>query len=223
MLRLLRIFRRTYVNMANPSNSSDDALKYQRYLDERRALIEDKKNSTNPFDRTILSMSGGALGLSLIFIKQVAVNPSFVSSLVLAVSWFGFAASVVTILISFLSSSHAIQQQIDLLGRQYNGTEPDESNPTNQWTILTRHLNWVSLCCFLRGVGFFATFSFLNLPESKENTMEEERRVEVADEPSTRNDEKVTEGYDPTPNPVPPRKPRGGDESNPPSTGEPSK
>jgi hypothetical protein len=45
--------------------------RYRVYLDERAKLIQLKAEETHKFDKSILSLSAGAFGFSLAFIKEI--------------------------------------------------------------------------------------------------------------------------------------------------------
>jgi hypothetical protein len=47
----------------------------EEYLQERRLLIDLKVDSERTLDRTIITLSGGALALSMTFVNQIAPNP----------------------------------------------------------------------------------------------------------------------------------------------------
>ena len=137
---------------------------YQVYLAQRRPMVEDKKHSSGAFDKAVLSLSGGALALSLIFIKQVAPSPVAGSLPFVAVAWFGFAAAAVCMSASLLTSQYAIQHQINVLDLEYQANPAKPGEAKNIWSAATQLLNWLAISLFVIGVALFASFSFMNLP-----------------------------------------------------------
>ena len=80
------------------------------------------------------------------------------------IAWFSFAGATVSMLTSLLTSQYAIQRQIDLLDAEYLSDPANLLGVSNIWSTVTEILNWLAILFFVTGVGFFATFSFMNLP-----------------------------------------------------------
>ena len=149
--------------MLSTPRDEDENLLYQQYLVERRALIGDKKLPSDLFDKTLVTLSGGSLGLSLLVLKQIAPTPSVTSLWLLGGAWLGFSIALVIILISFLLSQNAVQRQIDILDSEYNSGTTPSKNSSNRWTWLTGKANVLALIAFVTGVLLFASFSIANL------------------------------------------------------------
>ena len=120
------------------SDQRDDA--YQRYLDERKTYIEAKTGVSSSFDRAILSLSGGALALSIVFVKQIAPDPRSTSIPWLMGAWSTFAFAIVLMLSSLFASQLAIQREIDLLDEAQK-TQVQDAPESNGWTLATQALN----------------------------------------------------------------------------------
>lgn len=59
------------IAMREQNRVSMDDFEYQVYLDERKALIDAEREGARLFDKAILTLTAGAFGLSLAFIKQI--------------------------------------------------------------------------------------------------------------------------------------------------------
>ena len=145
---------------------------HQAYLDERRILIDLEKESSRSFDKAMLTLSAGALGLSITFIRQISPSPLLGTLGFLKVAWICFALSILTTLMSFLLSQSAIRKQREILDqkrREILGQDrQEESNvkEQNNWLAsATNALNWVSVLFFTVGIGLLSWFSIENLPE----------------------------------------------------------
>jgi hypothetical protein len=144
-------------------------LKYQVYLEERKALISAEREGARLFDRSILTLAAGAFGLSLLFIRQIAPEPEVATIGLLQGAWGAFGASILSTLVSFLTSQSACAKQREILELDYfeNDTKSDgtrDRGGTKNWLAgLTRRLNWLSIICFAIGAFFLAAFSFYNL------------------------------------------------------------
>ena len=114
-----------------------------------RELLETlKQNSQESYDKTVLSLSAGALGISFAFVKDIvgcwpAQTPHW-----LFAAWTFWAVSVTSVLLSFLCSQKALEKAIKQVdaGEMYN---KNLGGCLNKVTIL---LNYMSGFCFLTGV-----------------------------------------------------------------------
>lgn len=88
------------------------------YLWERRALIETEQNQSLQYDKAILTLSAGALGVTVVFVHEIAPAPDKDTLHFLFGGWAAFALSILSTLFSFLSSQAAHRQQRDSLDRE---------------------------------------------------------------------------------------------------------
>jgi hypothetical protein len=110
-------------------------------------------------DRTILTLSGGALALSITFVNQIAPQP--ISVWILLVAWSLFALSLLLTLLSFWFSQHAIERALHLHTANYQGTQ--QENSSNRYSAVTQNLNICSVLSFILAVVFLISFAFLNV------------------------------------------------------------
>jgi hypothetical protein len=136
--------------------------KYQTYLDERHSLTAAEKESSLHFDKSILTLAAGALGLSLTFIDKIAPHPAECTLYLLGLAWIFFSLSVLSSLISSLTSQAACRRQIKIVEKIYfdNAAPNSEKNLPAQ---ITNILNWVSIGLFMLGVFFLVVFTIANL------------------------------------------------------------
>ena len=120
--------------------------------DERKRLTDLHDKATDSFDRAVMTLSGGALGISIAFIHNVAPHPK--DKWVIGTSWTFFAASLLLILVSFLTSERAIVRMVT----QHDGGT--EEIPRGK---LTDYLNWASASAFVIGVTFLVSFALVNV------------------------------------------------------------
>jgi len=153
--------------MSSDSDNRDYYQKiYELYVTERRELNNFQFQQSLSYDKTAIVISGGALGLSLTFIKDVigAHEPSMTYLL-----WCGWGMLVLAIfctLSSFLLSVRAYQRQREILDFEY--AKPDEKfdNP-NCWTHRVELANRISLVSIVLGVGLLTIFVSTNAWSSK--------------------------------------------------------
>lgn len=123
-------------------------------LDEhRRHLVEALHTASQDFDKAIMTLAAGALGISIAFVNQVAPHPR--DTAWLATAWSLFAAALVFILISFITSQSAIRWEIDHL---YD--DPRPKRPHRKWTT---RLNTAAAGAFVLGVVSLVVFALVNV------------------------------------------------------------
>lgn len=138
----------------------------KEYLDERKLLIELERRFAQSFDKEMIALNGGALALSIVFLRQIAIGPQTVYPLLLYVAWFGFGISIVLELVSLITSQYSMRKQRDIIDADYRvsmGREEGPMRDANLWSSLTTWLNGFSLLFFIVGASFFAAFSINNV------------------------------------------------------------
>jgi len=142
------------------SNSAEEKER-QEYTEERKLLINAELESAKSFDKAILTLSAGAIGLSITFIQQLA--PTLQAEKLLCVAWSGFILALLSTLSSFLLSQSALRKQREILDKDYEGKQSTQELKNWQATI-TNWLNWLSIIFFIVGVIHLALFSINNFP-----------------------------------------------------------
>jgi divalent metal cation (Fe/Co/Zn/Cd) transporter len=118
--------------------------------DERKLLIDVKRDAARSFDQTMITLAAGALGLSLTFVQQLATKPAEWRAF-LSAAWVCFGFALVSILISFILFQYAIDARINL-----------REQIAQRWDKWTRRANWTSLISFTLGVTALLLFSVKN-------------------------------------------------------------
>jgi hypothetical protein len=150
---------------ATSARSPLEAPEYRLYLDERRSLIDAQLEGEKAFDQAILVLAGGAFGLSIVLVTDLFKTIAPGSSALLRASWFCFGGSLLATLVSFVTSSHAYQRQLELLDRESDPSKGRERSEKNWYALWTRYLNIASLLGFICGIGLMAWFTSENFAE----------------------------------------------------------
>ena len=132
------------------------------YFDERKLLVEAEKETAKTFDTSMITLASGALGLSLLFVREITVELNGKSFLL--ASWVAFSVALVSTMCSFLTSQNATRRQREILDALCLKTPLSEGN---RFASITNCLNWVSIFSFLIGIVFLCTFIYLNLANTK--------------------------------------------------------
>jgi len=133
---------------------------YQRYLEERKLLVSAERESAQQFDKSILTLSAGALALSITFIDKVVPHPKESSIFFLVSAWALFCLSLLITLVSFLTSQAACRTQRDILDDDMSGKENGKVNKPALWT---NRLNYLSIGSFIFGITALVIFCASNL------------------------------------------------------------
>jgi hypothetical protein len=122
------------------------------YIDdeERRLLVGAKSDAARSFDQTMITLSAGALGLSLTFIQQLATKPAQWRAFLTA-GWVCFGIALFSILLSFLCFQYAIDARMN-----------SSKSAAGAWDKRARLANWTSLGAFTVGVMSLLMFCVKN-------------------------------------------------------------
>ena len=132
----------------------------EEYLEERKILVEAERQAAESFDKSLITLSSGALALTVPFIRFLAPNPTALC--LLFVAWGGFILALLTILFSILVSQGALRKQRDILDELYRHNA--DAAQKNRLADVTNALNTASIVLFVGGVLMFALFAGRNLP-----------------------------------------------------------
>ena len=156
----------------------DDTL---RRIDEARRDLADMINDTvqkgaevsAALDKTLVSLSGGALVLSMTFIDKLA--PAKLWLPILFTSWVAFTISIICVVISLRSTQTALSNHGDYLNTLTAEFEKNlESGKIGTVTTSAMHhktvawLNWAAVAAFLAGIillGIFVGHNLLATPQ----------------------------------------------------------
>jgi hypothetical protein len=140
-----------------------DAVAAQAQLDAeyRKELVVKQDANSNAYDTQILALSSGALGLSLVFLKDIVPIAKVVHRELLALSWGFFILAILSTLASFLFSQKAISRALDEL----NDPDIPPQEQSRFWAYITEVTNWASGSAFFLGVVVTAIFVWLNIQQ----------------------------------------------------------
>lgn len=138
---------------SGPSVEAEASLR--RY---RTQLVEAELASQIAFDRTLLTLSGGALGLSLTFADRFIGSDVAHASGWLWASWVLWALSLSVMLVSHYVSTLAMRRAITLLD---HGRTPDQT-AGGAYDRLIKIMNPAGGLLFLAGVGTIVVFAVAN-------------------------------------------------------------
>ena len=133
---------------------------YQTLLHEYRTLLlEAEKKAQEDFDKTVLTLSGGALGISFAFVKDIVGDKPIITVNLLLSAWITWGASLLFVLASFYLSTQAFRIAIT----QLDSGDIYKQLPGGFYSRLTAISNITGGILFLVGVVFIVIFAGNNL------------------------------------------------------------
>lgn len=111
------------------------------------------------YDKGVLTLSGGALGISLVFLKDVVGTKPILHGGYLLAAWIVWGLSIAFVLSSYFTSTKALRRAI---------ADTDEKTiyitlAQSGWATATKILNALGGLCFFVGIILLVTFVSFNL------------------------------------------------------------
>lgn len=136
----------------------------------RQWLIAAEQKAQDDFDKAVLSLSGGALGISFVFVKDIVGPDAILEPILLLLSWVGWGLSSLAILSSYFFSHLALRQAI----RQCDDGSIYSNTPGGIFARITGNLNALGAVLFVTGVCFMAAFIYVNLSSQGKQDVRQE-------------------------------------------------
>jgi hypothetical protein len=131
-----------------------------------RKLLDDyESKATEDFDKTVVTLAGGALGLSLAFIEKVVPVGGAQHLWLLAVSWSLLILAVVCNLLSFMAAMQSMRWEQQVLDGRRALKSADEP-AGGSWRRWTKTFNWLALVSCVAGIILLFAFAAVNLARS---------------------------------------------------------
>lgn len=150
-----------------PSTSNDLRERAQQLYDEhRKQAWEDIQSSTDSFDRSLLTLSSAALGVSLAFVKDVVPVSQVVWLPLLCFSWIALAIAISATVISFRFSISAQNQHLDYVYKYYIEGMQEYKEKRSRYCSAISACTAVALTFFLAGLVGTVIFASINIQRS---------------------------------------------------------
>jgi len=127
----------------------------------RAGLIETQRKLNESYDKLLVTLSGGALALSITFLKDVIGDNQVVCPSLLLVAWVFFVASLGSILGEVLFGIHAHKRAI----KQVDAASIYNEKIGGRWSSFSTLFHWVAAICLILGLLFISTFAYFNVGE----------------------------------------------------------
>lgn len=135
----------------------------EHLIQYRAYLVQAAQKAQDDFDKAVLSLSGGALGISFAFIKDVVGPGPFKSSSYLVFAWLCWGMSIIFVLTSYFVSALALRRSIEQVDRETIRQE----RPGGTFDRITGACNIGGGVLFFFGVVLIAYFVWRNFGDIK--------------------------------------------------------
>ncbi len=135
---------------------------YPVYQQHRGKLQEIWIDQSRELDKAVLTISSGALAISITFIDKIVHGHEILFPFFLLLSWLLFALTMFTTTLSFLTSRKSLGKQIDLYDDYYINNLPVERRE-KFYSFITTVLSVVSIICLVSGIASISYFAYANL------------------------------------------------------------
>ena len=115
-------------------------------------IKKDRGYSAEQFDRLVVYLSGGALVLTVGFVKDIVKITGTTDTTLLIVAWSLFTASLLVMLLSHKTS---------IISMDYELNEKEKCS--DNWDIVTEILNWTATLCLFAGIIIFIIFTYKHI------------------------------------------------------------
>lgn len=166
-------------------HQKNNVIMEQEQVDDKHweHLFEAYKESSTQFDKNILYISSGALGLSMTFLSDVVDLPNATCKVLLTISW---VVLTLTILISLVS--HYLSMKA--LNLEMKNLYLDVKNKMDKWV---KGLNISMLVTLPLGILFLVIFISINLNSmAKKVKTKEKQGIELPKKPVSKPQVKTT-------------------------------
>ena len=154
----------------NPESDTPDSNNEWQdwHKSEAEKIKEDIDSSSDSFDKSMLTLSSGALGVSLAFIKDIVPLGHAVWLGLLVTSWIVFAVCILTTVVSFQFSIVALKKRRGLLDEMLRTQNPElQVLQDSGWNTAVSACNFTALVLFILGLACTMMFIVKNVTGSR--------------------------------------------------------
>ena len=142
----------------NENKCNSDAVN----LEFRKHLWEAGKSANENTDKAILTLSAGALALSMTFLKDIVPLKDVIELPLIIAAWFAFGSSIACVLFSLYESRRAIDVQLQRLDSQI-ARDYEKADLPNPHIKRTNRLNMFAGALFFTGLILTILFTSFNV------------------------------------------------------------
>jgi hypothetical protein len=148
-----------------PLSEEERKIRWDHYCKYHDKAVESITASSDEFDKSLLTYSSGALGLSLAFIKDIVKLENAIALSWLYWSWLFLVSCIVLTIASYRLSIHAQQRRLDDARRFYMEKDEKALNRETVWSRMLDLCAYFGAAFFLAGVLSTVLFVYFNVSQ----------------------------------------------------------
>lgn len=126
----------------------------------RKHLTETYEELSTGYARTLITLAGGALAISMAFVKDIVGTDGEAFRVWLMVAWACWAVSLCLVLGAYYCGREAARFAIKQHDRPEEESGDVGERPGGAWAVAVDWLGGLSLAAFVGGIFVFVTFVF---------------------------------------------------------------
>ena len=139
-----------------------DANARDRVVRYRAEMVVGLRSAYSSMDRSVLTLSSGALGLSMAFLRESSNIQAWSAKALLIPSWLGFVLAIVSTVISFRISVLDHKSQLKWAERTLEMGKSARKVAEGYYRKRVEFLNILSLICFILAICMTVLFVGVN-------------------------------------------------------------
>lgn len=165
-------------NYLNPFMTEDEKKDYKEVLNKHRdSLVSTSLKSQEEFDKTILWLSSGGLGISFTFLKDLIQNEKIEFTWLLT-AWICWGFSILFVFASYKTSHMSLEQDISKLNDGLNNGDLANlgaSLGNGTFEKITKILNGLGIFLLFAGMASMISFTHINFQNYKSGVIKNDR------------------------------------------------
>lgn len=149
--------------LSSQPDPADWQWRNEAFSDQKKQIWTDIQSSSDNYDKSILTLSSGALALSLGFMKDVVQLKSAAHLWLLFGGWVGFVVAIVLTVLSFRFSIFAQMDQLEKARQFYLENNQDAAKQDAKYSAALNICAWGGGICFVAGFILNGLFVALNI------------------------------------------------------------
>ncbi len=152
------------------------------FKDYRKQLQKVVDKSEDEFEKRLLYIAAGALGLSLSFITDIVTISQSTCLWMLIAGWGLLIVCILINLLSHIGSKNKANESIDLIDAFLTSGESDNSSlidAINKKNSKTELVNKVTVWSLFLGIVFIVTFASINLLQNNTSNKMAEKEIKI--------------------------------------------
>lgn len=151
--------------------------RHDAHLLRRNSLCDFAFKTSERYDQWVLTLSGGALAISLTFLEKIAPDPVPVTLVILGGSWLAYILAALTGFCAIYFSREALYTEVEIGDEAYTRfretttEQKPEGDPPAEWknrhTKTLKKLSVASSSCLILGTFLMCAFALTNISRAK--------------------------------------------------------